>query len=206
MLSTSVSESVVSSKPDGGDDVAESYRLTDGSIVALLADGATGVGEGRQAANIFIELCKEQIYPGCNPEVVLPRVCFAADLKIMEQGLDADTTGLILVLKDEKYTLCSVGDSEAWMKVPGGLIELSSSQQSKPRIGSFIKPPVVVSGHITGPIIVASDGLRHRLGMPSVWFTQLTKGLTTATALTNFVFDTWKGNLPDDVAVILIEY
>lgn len=51
--------SVVSPKIEGGDDIVAVRMLSDGAHLLVLADGATGVGLGRVAAERFVSICLE---------------------------------------------------------------------------------------------------------------------------------------------------
>jgi len=140
----------------GGDDIVSCEVLRDGSVLAIVADGATGVGHGHLAAQVFVETIRRRVTSWTER---LEDAFFQADAAIARGPQECDTTGIVLLAKDGRFTLASVGDSEAWMLATTGPKELTRQQWRKPRIGSGIRTPEHNVGALDGPVLLGSDGL-----------------------------------------------
>jgi len=154
-----ISTSIVSPKLSGGDDRILIRYLQDQSILVLLADGATGVGFGALAAERFIEVMSSHVtnFRWAAEDIV--HGFGSADQQIAGLAHQCDTTGVVLLVHGERYMCASVGDSAVFMGAPSGVVELTLGQRRKPRIGGGIQDPVVSSGKVAGPLLLATDGL-----------------------------------------------
>jgi len=139
---------------DRCDDRAAAARDGQG-ILLVLADGATGVGFGGQAADAFVETIMSA--PG---QMGLPDRFALADRVIRDRDIDGDTTGIAILRTEDGISGCSAGDSEAWAFPDGGApFELTVEQAKRPRIGNGASPtPFALLSPSGGVIVVASDG------------------------------------------------
>jgi len=151
--------SFATSPKQSGDDVVAIHSLDDGSILFILADGASGSGDGRVAAELFVKSCVENIKAFDVSNNIISHAFEKADGLIQLANLFAETTGILLLIKDDKYRCASVGDSECWMSSPDSYISLTENQRRKPRIGVGSILPSVNNGLVTGTIVMGSDGL-----------------------------------------------
>lgn len=154
-----ISTSVVSPKPSGGDDRILIHHLQDQSILVLIADGATGVGFGALAAERFIEVMSSHVTTFSRAAGDIVRGFRSSDRQIAELDHQCDTAGVVLLVHGDHYLCSSVGDSSVFMDSSSGVVELTLAQRRKPRIGAGIQDPVVSSGKVAGPLLLATDGL-----------------------------------------------
>jgi len=139
---------------DRCDDRAAAVR-DGGNILLVIADGATGVGFGGQAADAFVETVLSA--PG---EMGLPDRFVLADRAIRDRDIDGDTTGIAILRTEDGISGCSAGDSEAWAFPAEGIpFELTVEQAKRPRIGNGARPaPFALLSPSGGVVVVASDG------------------------------------------------
>jgi len=134
-------------------------QLPDQAVLVLLADGATGEGHGAQAAECFIRVMSACVVGFAQAADAMRQGFRLADQMIAAFAEACDTTGIALVVRGDCFVCASVGDSSVFMDDPGGIVELTLGQHRKPRIGSGIRDPVCREGRVTGPLLLASDGL-----------------------------------------------
>lgn len=200
-----VSSSIVSPKESGGDDRVLIRHLPDQAILVLLADGATGGGYGAMAAECFIGIMRDCVSSFEQAANGIRLGFRMADQRIGGFANACDTTGIALVVHDDRYLCASVGDSSIFMAAPDGIIELTQGQHRKPRVGSGIREPVLHEGRVTGPLLLASDGL---LMSPDAAFNLVRaerdgeNAAGLASAVTNQAERKW---LFDDLAVVVID-
>jgi len=146
---------VASPKPADRCDARVAVARDGVNVLLVLADGATGVGFGGQAADAFVETIMSA--PG---GMGLPDRFVLADSAIRGRGIDGDTTGIAILRTEDGISGCSAGDSEAWAFPDGGTrFELTAEQSKRPRIGNGALPtPFALLSPSEGVIVVASDG------------------------------------------------
>lgn len=125
-----------------------------GGTWVVVADGAGGVGGGSAAAERVVRLVRERVGEA---SVDWARALEALDAELQSQG--AETTAVILEVRDGVVRGASVGDSGAWMLLDVGVYELTMGQ-SRARLGSgraraWEIGPVAVEGRV----LAATDGL-----------------------------------------------
>lgn len=179
----------------------------------LLADGATGSGQGRLAAQLFVNRCQSAFgeFPRSLNDV--QAVFLAIDSEIRCLRDDSDTTGIALFIKENQYVYASVGDSDAWLlgrDAWGDLIysRLTLAQQKKPRIGGHCAAPVVTQNTLPrhGALLIASDGLTHVDGVGDAMALSLSEDRYPAITLVDTLRARHPGSLPDDVSVIMVRW
>lgn len=144
-------------------------RIVGGLQVFYLADGATGIGRGAEAADAFVEGMDDLVLANIDR----PKACadylreIDEDIAVKLRG-EADTTGILLVTDAEKLWGASVGDSAAWLFGDANH-EITGNQARKPRLGSGALP-VSFGGFVKkGDVVVAgSDGLWNYLRWDAV--------------------------------------
>lgn len=208
-MSLNIFMDVVSSKPLGGDDVVGSCTLADGSMLLVLADGATGYGFGRRAAERFVDFCvSEQEYLTRFDEATeenIANIFNDCDFDI-STGLtvECDTTGVLLVLKGRNYVCASIGDSLAWdIPTVGPAIELTKGQRRKPRIGSGCFFPMINRGTLQGALLMASDGLEYAIPLEKAMSLVRQGEGDLAAHITRHALAVNDQKLPDDLGVIV---
>lgn len=201
---------VVSPKDSGGDDVAELRHLSDGSLLCLLADGATAGGFGKLAASCFVDTMIESVSsfdPDQNP-LKLIRAFELTDQRISQLPQPCETTGIALLVRDEDFILAATGDSLAIMRSGEQTtdhIELSEGQRRKPRLGKGAPAPYIRTGEVSGTIVLASDGLNMT---PFQVFSLLNLAATHYEHFDPAVFLTKcasRRGLFDDLGIVVIE-
>jgi hypothetical protein len=161
--------------------------------VFVVADGAGGCSGGTLAAEI---VCGALDAGETDWSDWLTR----CDRVIAGRGLAA---AVVVSVSDDGFVSgASVGDCEAWLFDQGEPIAITADQVRKPLLGSGNACPTRFTGHLTGTLVVATDGL---------WKYANTKRLAAATRLrpltsaTNAMVNDLRlksGTLPDDVAVV----
>ena len=149
------------------DDIVN-FNDVDGGTILYLADGATGVGDGRYASKIFSEECL-QIKKILNKSELL-NFMSSIDMKIMLSDYDCDTTGIILQIGENNIiTGVSVGDSDAYLFTKDNIINLTKNQKRKPRLGNLSYP--VFFEHVIekdDKIFMATDGVMNILNIQDI--------------------------------------
>jgi serine/threonine protein phosphatase PrpC len=169
-------------------------------LVAVVADGAGGMGGGGEAAQQVIEAVARAGWRRSSLEW--------ADLL---QRLDGEinpgqTTAVVVAVGDEGLFGASVGDSEAWWFGAAGSRALTERQQRKPLLGAGEAVPIPFDLAEAGPgtLVAASDGLwkyLHRIALEPLL------RLPPAEAARRLVESVRYpgGSLPDDVAVVVFQ-
>lgn len=190
----------LSIKPGGGDDVVHAAKLRDGSLLAILADGATGSGSGQLASRLFVEMCVATVDSFDITTQALVALFLQADASVAALNQYCDTTGILFLVKDGNFVCASVGDSEARMLDGEQDISLTVGQLRKPRIGSGCRPPAICRGTLTGPVILMSDGLM----MAASWDTVRTAVLHAPDPIDTLLQPLRDTRLHDDLSLIVI--
>jgi hypothetical protein len=198
---------IASPKLDGGDDLLLIKTLADGTLLVAHADGASGIGFGRRAAEVFLRTVESFITECFVEAAAIGPVLAQADVAIMQEGIDGDTTGIVMLIKDGIGLIGAVGDSEAWMLTDGGPVELTKGQLRKPRIGDGIEMPYTAEFEVTGTIVIGSDGLFWSYPSRPELFRDirkaLIKGENPAEAVVAAAIKHGQGHLTDDISVIV---
>jgi serine/threonine protein phosphatase PrpC len=200
-----LSSVVASSKSNGGDDLIRIKSFSDEFKVFLLADGATGTGNGGKAAQVLSGFFNQYLLSCQNFEDValkINEILIDADKEIKRRNINGDTAAIILAVEKNRYAISSVGDSEAWMIKNGSFSRLTYNQYRKPRVGSGARLNSVEYGEIDGQIILFSDGLRHAIPDFNDWFKYKNSPEEWADLLLNDALYKWNNELPDDISII----
>jgi serine/threonine protein phosphatase PrpC len=199
-----ISSIVHSSKLNGGDDVIFIEKHSSGTTFLLLADGASGVGYGREAALVVLEIIHNILGDFDDLVLNMDDALIKADNEIKKRNINGDTTAILFAIKDNQYAISSIGDSEVWMLGKNGFQYLTYKQIKKPRVGSGARKPEVQIGFIEGPIILCSDGLRHAISEQNEWFNYCNDPHNWSNLLLQKALNKWDNELPDDLSIITI--
>lgn len=199
-----ISTAVLSPKSDGGDDLVFVQQLDDGTTILLLADGASGAGYGREAAQVTVDVVKNYVATFHGFAWSMDEALEVADAEIRARGIEGDTTAVLLALQKNNYVISSIGDSECWMAGQRGLSCLTRQQRQRPRIGSGAKRASIEFGNVTGPMLLCSDGLRYALHDHKQWFAHSSRPEDWAPALAHDAYLNCGGKLPDDLSIITV--
>ena len=183
----------------GGQDRAHVFTRA-GALVAVVADGSGATAVGGAAADLVIEAVKKAP-AGTDWAALLSEV----DARLVREGSGAQTTAVILAIAGGRITGASVGDSGAWIIDGDSVTDLTAGQQRKPLLGSGHARPVAFTAESAeGRALLASDGLlkyaAQRFVAEAASGASLDGCADSLLALPRLR----SGQLPDDVAVILI--
>ncbi len=131
------------------------------SLIVTLADGAGGISGGAVAAELAVsEMTRLAKLAAPIDLGRLVALIDEVDSILASDPNAGETTGVIVVVRDNAVIGASVGDSIAWLVEGEGLIDLSEDQVRKPLMGSGRARPVSFEhSNLSGRLLVASDGL-----------------------------------------------
>jgi len=182
---------------EGKEDRAATFEYEEG-LVAVVADGAGGMGGGARAAQAVVD--------------AVQRAGWASDARAwvdLLRRLDLEvgpgqTTAVVVAMGRERMVGASVGDSGAWWFDTTGEHELTRGQRRKPLLGSEEATPVefVLESGRAGTLVLASDGLWKYVPwdrLPGALQTTPTEAASRLVEMVRYP----SGVLPDDVAVVV---
>ncbi len=129
-------------------------------VVLCVADGAGGLSGGMQAANMALELVRQNVSLMSHADFCV-EVLRKMDTVIANDPIAGETTCALAIVTPEEMFGASVGDSSIWL-IPetGAHADLTRAQQRKPFIGSGSAWPVPYRHPIQGGLLLlATDGL-----------------------------------------------
>ena len=151
--------SVIRSPRAVGEDDAIAHPA--GSALHLmLADGATGAGEGNLAAAYAMARMTEAMAAGISePEAMAEALSFI-DLDLLLELEGPETTALWLVLEAGTVRGAAVGDTEAWLFGGQEPVAVTAAVPRRPRLGTGrTRPGVIPAMPCRGILVAATDGL-----------------------------------------------
>jgi len=175
-------------------------------LLLIIADGAGGMGGGAEAAELVIQIVKEQIGPNIqftNP-LIWNNILQETDSRLLAHPIAGETTAVIVAISNRIIYGASVGDSGAFLIQGQTDFELTAQQQRKPLLGSGIAMPSPY-GPIPfhGTLLLATDGLIKYAPMTKIHQMVLNNPIeSVAQSLIESVRYP-SGHLPDDVSVIV---
>lgn len=183
------------------------YKAMNGFGAFYLADGATGIGLGAEAADAFVAAlddAEEQQYLTAESCCDLLRLV-DEEVSVKLKG-NGDTTGILIVTNGEDLWGASAGDSRGILYKADGVVELTGQQIRKPRFGSGARP-VGFKGKVKPGerLLLASDGLWDfaQIGLIG----EITRGTGSAEEivpkLETLVRSQNEDRLPDDLGIML---
>jgi PPM family protein phosphatase len=183
------------------DEDRASFFPTNRGFVAVVADGAGGMGGGAEAATTLCDLASR-----CAGEREVSWVTFLLDVDehLSHSSSGGQTTAVIVEAVDGQLVGASVGDSGTLLFCGDEVIDLTAGQRRKPLIGSGMTTPVAFGPvPFNGRLLLASDGILKYV--PFAKLSQVVKTGSLHSAALNLI-DAAKlpnGEWHDDVAVVL---
>lgn len=171
-----------------------------GGLVAVVADGASGTA----AADAVVEAVRK------SPAVVdwvalLSEVDARLSSATPREGAGAQTTAVVVAIAAGRISGASVGDSGVWIIDGDDVTDLTAGQQRKPLIGSGHARPVGFAAPAEGGrALLATDGLLKYAAQRFVAEAASGASLDACADQLLALPRLRSGQLPDDVAVILI--
>jgi len=184
-------------------DCAAVVRL-DSALLAVVADGAGGRSNAREAAEAVARTIRE----GVNESALTAtsdccRLLLRADDEALKTG--GESTGVFVLLTESAVMGASVGDSEAWIIGEQEINVLTRGQRRKPCLGTGGAYPVSFSfPALTGTLLVASDGLFKYTSSEAIANAVRRADLDLAAENLLGLVRYPSGELPDDVSIILV--
>jgi serine/threonine protein phosphatase PrpC len=175
-------------------------------LVLVMADGAGGRSGGTEAAQMAVDLVRQDALSLHTPAScigLLQRI----DHAIAEDRVAGETTCVVTIVTDEQVYGASVGDSGVWLIRQGALTNLSDKQVRKPFIGSgsaFAVPfdHKWASGE---QLLLATDGLLKYTSPDRILEICRRNSVEAAAQQLIELVRYSSGALPDDVTVILTQ-
>jgi serine/threonine protein phosphatase PrpC len=183
----------------GGDQDRATVIAVRNGLVAVLADGAGGTGGGARAAQAVIDRASTQ------GDVDAPWAELLLELDDDLQRGGAQTTAVIAAIGEAGTHGVSVGDSEAWLIGPAGVVELTRQQHRKPLVGGGCSP-VAFRGPVlaAATLLLGSDGLFRYASAADI--ARIARGEDLELAARDLIalVRLPSGDVPDDVTVVLV--
>lgn len=172
--------------------------------VLCVADGAGGRSGGAEAADMAMEIIRQNVSLMGNAEL-----CATAlrkmDVAIAEDQVAGETTCAVAVVTPEEIFGASVGDSGVWA-IPQNQIhfDLTHTQRRTPFVGSGSAWPVPFQcPRPVGCLLLATDGLLKYASAERIARTIREQPIKIAAHRLIELVKYASGALPDDVTVIL---
>lgn len=183
----------------GRDEDRATLFAIDGCTVIAIADGAGGTGGGADAADCVMTEA-EALFRGERDSAAVALA--TADHEIGRWG--AQSTGIIVEIRDGQIRGACVGDSAAWLLTDGDYIDLTENQPRKPLLGDGAMPGGIWPTPARGRVLLATDGLtkyaNNRDIVRIAWGIDLDESARQLVELPRLRDGSW----PDDVAAVLI--
>jgi PPM family protein phosphatase len=173
--------------------------------LAMVADGAGGMGGGAAAATMACSIAAKQLRTGGagTPED-WARCLYEADQAVVRTG--GQCTAVVVEISEGRVVGASVGDSGAWLLTGKAIIDLTENQHRKPLLGSDESLPMGFGPiELSGRLLIATDGLfKFATGSD---IAQRATALSVNDAVDKLIAGVRlkSGALQDDVAIILVE-
>jgi len=174
--------------------------------VLCVADGAGGRSGGTEAANMAVELVRQNAKLLINAESCAD-LLRKLDAVITKDSIAGETTCALAVVTPEELFGASVGDSGIWL-IPanGNHLDLTQAQQRKPFIGSGSAWPVSFQrSRQVGHLLLATDGLLKYMSAERINAACREHPADIAAQRLIELVRYPSGALPDDVTVIVSE-
>ena len=176
----------------------------DSALLALVADGAGGRSNAREAA----EAVARTIRQGANLAALdttsdCSRLLLRADEEAVKTG--GESTGTFVLLSQSSVRGASVGDSEAWVIGEREIKILAEDQRRKPCLGTGgACPTAFCFPALTGTLLLASDGLFKYTSAEAIADVVRHADLRLAAEKLVGLVRYKSGELPDDISIILV--
>jgi len=173
-------------------------------IVAILADGAGGSGNGAAAADTVLMWARSCVERTANLRNPAQWTEFLTRLDHQIAAAEGETTAVIAALFDGGISGASVGDSVAWLISPDSLDDLTQHQHRKPLLGTGRAIPIPFDRpHSAGTLLLTSDGITNYAPRTKIADAARTTDLEIASRKMAALARLKSGALPDDIGIIL---
>jgi serine/threonine protein phosphatase PrpC len=175
-----------------------------GAVVAI-ADGASGIGGGVEAATMAVEFVRRRA-EGLDSAAACSSLLREIDQRLFEDELAGETAFAVVSVQEDRVFGSSVGDSGVWIVGAHTVTDLTGGQARKPFIGSGKARPVEFT-HAVRPgdakLLLATDGLLNHTSAANI--IEVCRGQDDRVCAERLIslVRLPSGKLPDDVTVIL---
>ena len=173
-------------------------------VVLCVADGAGGLSGGTEAANMAVELVRQNVSLMSNADFCV-EMLRKMDAAIGNDPIAGETTCALAIVTPEEMFGASLGDSGIWL-IPetGAHADLTRAQRRKPFIGSGSAWPVPYRHPAQGgTLLLATDGLFKYTSAEHILGTSREHPPDVAAQRLIELVRYPSGALPDDVTVIV---
>jgi PPM family protein phosphatase len=173
--------------------------------LAIVADGAGGMGGGAAAAAMACLIAAQRLRTGGKGTAEdWARCLYEADQAVVRTG--GQCTAVVVEISESRIVGASVGDPGAWLLNGKAIIDLTENQHRKPLLGSDEAMPMSFGPiELSGRLLIATDGLFKYATESDI--AQRATALSVNEAVDKLIAGVrlLSGALQDDVAIILIE-
>jgi serine/threonine protein phosphatase PrpC len=174
--------------------------------VAIVADGAGGMGGGAVAAEMACSLAAQAMRKGAGSAEAWAQCLLEIDRALERGGSGGQCTAVVVEVSDNCIIGSSVGDSGAWLLTGRSILDLTEAQHRNPLLGSGEALPVGFGPiELSGRLLIASDGLFKYATRQDI--VQRAIGVSLSDAVERLIagLRLRSGALQDDVGIILLE-
>jgi serine/threonine protein phosphatase PrpC len=173
--------------------------------LAMVADGAGGMGGGAAAAAMACSIAAERVGTGgAGTADDWARCLYEADHAVVRTS--GQCTAVVVEISEGRVVGASVGDSGAWLLTGKAIVDLTENQRRRPLLGSDEALPIGFGPiELSGRLLIATDGLFKYATESDI--AQRATALSVNDAVDKLIAGVrlLSGALQDDVAIILIE-
>ena len=173
--------------------------------LAIVADGAGGMGGGAAAAAMACSIAAQRLRTGGTGTAEdWARCLYEADQAVVRTG--GQCTAVVVEISEGRVVGASVGDSCAWLLTGKAIVDLTENQHRKPLLGSDEALPMGFGPiELSGRLLIATDGLFKYATESDI--AERATSLSVNDAVDKLIAGVrlLSGALHDDVAIILIE-
>ena len=173
-----------------------------GGLVVVVADGAGGAAGGAEAADLVLE-CVREAPPLTS--TACGELLAVLDGDIRRHPRAGETTAVVAHVDHSLISGASVGDSVAWAIGHRDARDLTAQQHRKPLLGHGNATPVPFDAPLDAcTLLVATDGLHAYAPAAAIVEAARSVALDDAARKLIALSRLRSGDLPDDVAVVLV--
>jgi len=173
--------------------------------LAIVADGAGGMGGGAAAAAMACSIATQRLRTGsAGTAEDWTRCLYETDQTVVRTG--GQCTAVVVEISEGRVVGASVGDSGAWLLTGKAIVDLTENQHRKPLLGSDEALPMGFGPiELSGRLLIATDGLFKYATERDI--ARRATALSVNDAVDKLIagLRLGSGALQDDVAIILVE-
>jgi serine/threonine protein phosphatase PrpC len=181
-------------------------ECADERTLIVVADGAGGTGSGAVAAEMACSMVAAAFHRGALSTESWVAQLSAIDRDLVSAAGGGQTTVVAVEIEGSEVRGASVGDSGCWAIDSLGFVDLTSSQNRKPLLGTGTSTPTGI-GPTTLParVLVATDGLLKYCPRAELNYIAVTGTVEDAVDRLISKVRLRSGKLQDDVAIALCD-